>query len=506
MATIVSGKVRRPAGGKPLSPSVRVFVAGIALLVLALSLVAARYYYAGLTPVRVVVDGVERTVRTDANDGARLLARLGYELRPEDRVTLPADGSIVLERARPVRLLQSHFSGIVWTRAETVGALLAEQNIALQSHDRIELDKNSVTAETVLPATAWVRRRGGLGVGGHEEAPLPIDLRIRRAVPFVVVDGDAVPAKQMTTASTVGAALSAAEVRVYQGDAVFPALDSRLQPGQRIVISRSTPIRVTADGKTLATRTQRASVGDALAELGVMAAGLDRVFPPLDTALRPHVEIKITRVHEDVVYEEQHTPFQTVVSADDSMAIDTQRVANAGVEGVYRKRFRIRSEDGVEVARELEDDWMAAEPQNRVIAYGRKIEPNTLETPEGPITYWRKIRVYTTSYSPARSGTPSTAAWYGRTRIGLPLAKGIVAVDPSLIPLRSQMYIPGYGIGLAGDTGGGVLGKFIDLGFDDANYQSWHWWTDIYLLWPPPPSYAIQYILPNYPRFPDRRR
>ncbi len=506
MATITSGKVRRRLGGKPLSPSLRVFVAGIAFLVLALCLVAGRVYYAGLTPVRVVVDGVERTVRTDENDGLRLLARLGYEVHPEDRVTLSADGGIVLERARPLRLLQSNQSGIVWTRAETVGALLAEQNIALQPHDRIELGENRVTAETVLPTTAWVRRRGGLLVGGRDDAPPPIDLRIRRAVPFVLVDGDAVPAKQMTTAPTVGAALAAAEVPVFQGDTVFPALGSRLQPGQRIVISRSTPIRVTADGKTLATRTQRASVGDALAELGVMVAGLDLVSPPLDTPLRPHVAIKITRVHEDVVYEEQHTPFQTVVSADDSMAIDTQRVANPGIEGVHRKRFRIRSEDGVEVARELEDDWMVAESQNRVIAYGRKIEPKTLETPDGPITYWRKIRVYTTSYSPARSGTPRSAAWYGRTRIGLPLAKGIVAVDPSLIPLRSQMYIPGYGIGMAGDTGGGVQGKFIDLGFDDAGYQSWHWWSDIYLLWPPPPSYTIQYILPNYPRFPDRRR
>ena len=81
----------------------------------------------------------------------------------------------------------------------------------------------------------------------------------------------------------------------------------------------------------------------------------------------------------------------------------------------------------------------------------------------------------------------------------------MVAVDPAVINMRQEMYIPDYGFGIAGDTGGGVRGKHIDLGYSDDDYRSWHWWTDIYLLWPPPPDYAIHYILPNWPRFPDNR-
>ena len=106
-----------------------------------------------------------------------------------------------------------------------------------------------------------------------------------------------------------------------------------------------------------------------------------------------------------------------------------------------------------------------------MVAYGRKIVPRTLETPDGPVTYWRKIRMYATSYSPARSGTPKSAPWYGRTRIGLKLRKGIVAVDPKVIPLQSWVYVPGYGKAIAGDTGGGIKGKWIDMGFDDFNYE-----------------------------------
>ena len=101
---------------------------------------------------------------------------------------------------------------------------------------------------------------------------------------------------------------------------------------------------------------------------------------------------------------------------------------------------------------------------------------------------------------------PRSSPSYGRTRIGLPLSTGIVAVDPTVIPLRSWLYVPGYGKGLAGDTGGGVKGKFVDLGYSEGEYRSWHWWSDVYLLWPPPPTYQIRWVLPDWPRYPDRRR
>ena len=164
-------------------------------------------------------------------------------------------------------------------------------------------------------------------------------------------------------------------------------------------------------------------------------------------------------------------------------------------------------EDGVEVTRVLLDEWVAAEPVTRMMAYGRKIVLRELETPEGTFTYWRKVRMYGTSYSPVRSGTPATAAWYGRTRTGLTLRKGIVAVDPTLIPLRSYVYVPGYGRAIAGDTGGGVRGKMIDMGYEDHDYVSWHWWTDVYWLAPIPSRAKIVWVLPNYPPgdFPRRR-
>jgi 3D (Asp-Asp-Asp) domain-containing protein len=53
----------------------------------------------------------------------------------------------------------------------------------------------------------------------------------------------------------------------------------------------------------------------------------------------------------------------------------------------------------------------------------------------------------------------------GRTATGLPVGPGIVAVDPTVIPLGTRMTIPGYGEGVAADVGSGIRGATIDLWF-----------------------------------------
>jgi 3D (Asp-Asp-Asp) domain-containing protein/peptidoglycan hydrolase CwlO-like protein len=51
----------------------------------------------------------------------------------------------------------------------------------------------------------------------------------------------------------------------------------------------------------------------------------------------------------------------------------------------------------------------------------------------------------------------------GRTATGIPVAYGVVAVDPAVIPLGTRMYIPGYGEGVAADTGSAIKGNKIDV-------------------------------------------
>jgi peptidoglycan DL-endopeptidase CwlO len=72
--------------------------------------------------------------------------------------------------------------------------------------------------------------------------------------------------------------------------------------------------------------------------------------------------------------------------------------------------------------------------------------------------------------SPPAGGTRMTVqatgyALPGTTATGIPVGWGVVAVDPSVIPLGTRMFIPGYGEGVAADTGSGVRGRIIDLWF-----------------------------------------
>jgi 3D (Asp-Asp-Asp) domain-containing protein len=53
----------------------------------------------------------------------------------------------------------------------------------------------------------------------------------------------------------------------------------------------------------------------------------------------------------------------------------------------------------------------------------------------------------------------------GRTATGMPVGWGVVAVDPSVIPLGTKMYVPGYGNAVAADVGSGIHGAVIDLWF-----------------------------------------
>jgi peptidoglycan DL-endopeptidase CwlO len=51
----------------------------------------------------------------------------------------------------------------------------------------------------------------------------------------------------------------------------------------------------------------------------------------------------------------------------------------------------------------------------------------------------------------------------GSTASGLPVGPGVVAVDPNVIPLGTRLFIPGYGPGIAADTGSAIRGNIIDL-------------------------------------------
>lgn len=62
----------------------------------------------------------------------------------------------------------------------------------------------------------------------------------------------------------------------------------------------------------------------------------------------------------------------------------------------------------------------------------------------------------------------------GTTATGIPVGWGVVAVDPAFIPLGTRMFVPGYGEGVAADTGSAVRGAMIDVWFPKCSQaEAW---------------------------------
>jgi len=62
----------------------------------------------------------------------------------------------------------------------------------------------------------------------------------------------------------------------------------------------------------------------------------------------------------------------------------------------------------------------------------------------------------------------------GSTALGIPVRKGVIAVDPKLIPLGTKLHVPGYGRSIAADVGVAIKGRIIDLWFPTTEAaRSW---------------------------------
>ncbi|MCE7928252.1 MAG: hypothetical protein DYG91_07125 [Chloroflexi bacterium CFX7] len=79
------------------------------------------------------------------------------------------------------------------------------------------------------------------------------------------------------------------------------------------------------------------------------------------------------------------------------------------------------------------------------------------------------MTVVATWYNASHGGREPGDPAYGLTATGIPLARGLCAVDPAVIPLHTRFFVPGYGFCVAADTGGAIKGNIIDLGFPEED-------------------------------------
>jgi uncharacterized protein YabE (DUF348 family) len=419
--------------------------------------------------ITLTVNGKSKEYDTYALTVDQFLGSLGVTLGTDDSLQPPLDhwlnnkDQISLDRAVPVTI--KTYSKIVHllTAERVPSRLMALASLSIRSGDVI------LSSGTAVPEDRPLDRANAY------------QLTLLRAV-SVTLQADGVTKVITTTASTLGQALWQSGIRLRSGDLLDPAASTNLaaltQPELFATFHHSQVLTIQADGKQIRILSADTTVGEALAEAGLSIQGLDYSLPSIQDLIPPDGQIRVVRVQEKMVVEQNFIPFKTVIQAASDVEIDTQKVIQIGQNGLDVRRIRVRLEDGKEVSRQVESEWVAVPPKNRIVGYGTQIVMHTLNTPNGTLKYWRALTMYATSYHPSDTGNITAS--------GLPLQKGVVAVDTRYIPFYTQLYIPGYGKAVAADRGAGVVGRWIDLGYSDEDYEPWHQWVTVYFLWPPP--------------------
>jgi len=491
----------------PAPKSVRVpaRLVTLAFLIITVVAMAVAYVRSG-EAVTLKVNGDSWQTRTHQQTVGAFLREAGLALRSEDIVlpqldTLVTEGqTVVVQRALAVLVEADGQVSQHYTHSSMVADLLREAGVNPQPHDVVMLNQEPVSLSTPLPRGEWRPSRWPLLQRSlaRTSSSEPAWIQLQRAIPLSVDDGGT-QTTIYTVARTVGEALLRQDIVLYLGDQVQPLLGTLLTAGMHVDIHRATPVAVQVDGEIIKTRTRSSDVAQLLSEVGVQLSGLDYVMPSLATEIVANMPVRVVRVVEDWVVESKEISYATVWRGDSTLELDQSRLVQSGKVGVHKQRVHLVYEDGQQIVRELAEEWTESQPVNRIFSYGTKIVVRELETPDGVIRYWRKIRMLATSYTAATSGKTRDHPEYGITRLGWRARKGLIAVDPLVIRLRTNMYVPGYGFGIAADTGGMIKGRWIDLCYDEDNLILWKKWVDVYLLEPVPASKDVAWTLPSYP-------
>ncbi len=262
-------------------------------------------------------------------------------------------------------------------------------------------------------------------------------------------------------AGTVEDILEKNDVRLGRQDVVQPGMDAPVKKNMKIIVTRAFKVKVLADGQVKTIYTTPVSIQKVIAQAGFKLGEKDIVKTLPVAKVKPNQEIELIRVSEQEVKIEEPVPFGVERVDDPTLEKGLTRTVTPGKNGVARNTVRITFYNGQEGKREIIASEVLAQPQNKVLAMGSITEVSR----GGDRMDFREAKFMQAS--------AYTYTGY-RTATGVNPAVGMVAVDPSVIPMGTRLYIEGYGYARAADTGGAVKGDKIDL-FMEEYSQCVNW-------------------------------
>lgn len=399
----------------------------------------------------------------------------------------------------------------VKTHQDTVKGLLAEAGIAVGEHDAIS---------PRLDASV--------------ENGMTVDYKRAKEI-FVTVDGD--KQKYYTTSDTVKDFLSEQDLSFTAHDDVSQDMTEATKDGLHIEVTKGYKVTINDGEKKQKVWTTGGTVGELLKDADIkFDKKLDKVKPGVKKDVTADTAITVVRVEKATDEVTEDIDFDTVTKEDSSLEQGKENVVSEGKMGTLVKKFEITKENGKEVDRELTEEEVIEESKDRVVAIGSKEpeqkqevvqlpgnKPEAEPEPESEPKQEQKSKPEpeskpevkpesksqqkseskqdsepevdtvsdpekSKSDGGARDGqvyqmsstayTSSCNGCSGYTATGVNLNDNpnmkLIAVDPSVIPLGSKVWVEGYGEAIAGDTGGDIVGNRIDVHVaTKADANSW---------------------------------
>lgn len=242
-----------------------------------------------------------------------------------------------------------------------------------------------------------------------------------------------------------------------------------------IRVNRQQFITIDNGGQILTVGSQGETVEQLLTRLNIAVDAQTTVSEKLSAKTEDGMHITISRTDYVTETYTQTIPYSVREVSDDTLAAGERAVIAAGSDGEMLCTAQVTYVNGVETERSVVSSEVSVAPVDEIVAVGTAVQARSVNEltisdgvitlPSGDIlTYTGSMQGFATAYSEHDTNCTITAT-------GTTVQMGTVAVDPTVIPYGTRMFIITndgqyvYGEGTAEDCGGYINGTHIDLYF-----------------------------------------